>query len=99
LLDHLIALLPNALADDGVAYVVQLSIAGEQRTLAQLERAGLRARVIDYGFVGFEQAFSERSDQIARVEDGSDAYHLRIGHHDVLVAYLLEIAVAAPAGG
>ena len=96
LLDHLIALLPNALSEDGVALVIQLSIAGEERTLAQLARAGLRARVVDFGFVGFEPAFSERAEQIARVEELSDAYHLRLGDHDVMVAYLLEIAVATP---
>ncbi len=96
LLDHLIALLPNALSEDGVALVIQLSIAGEQRTLAQLARAGLRARVVDFGFVGFEPAFTERAEQIARVEELSDAYHLRLGDHDVMVAYLLEIAVATP---
>ena len=32
LLDHLIRLLPEALADDGTAYVMQLSIIGQQHT-------------------------------------------------------------------
>ncbi len=91
LLDHLIALLPNALADDGVAYVMQLSIAGEQRTLSELERAGLRSRVVDFAFVEFEDAWSQRAEQIARVEELSDAYHLRLNDRDVMVAYLLEI--------
>ncbi len=40
LLDHLIGLLPEALDPDGVAYVVQLSIVGEQRTVQRLEHLG-----------------------------------------------------------
>jgi S-methylmethionine-dependent homocysteine/selenocysteine methylase/SAM-dependent methyltransferase len=91
LLDHLIALLPAALADDGVAYVMQLSIAGEQRTLVELERAGLRSRVVDYGFVEFEPKWTQRAEQIARVEERSDGYHLSLGDQQVMVAYLLEV--------
>ena len=41
LIDHLIGLLPDALADDGVAYVMQLSIIGQQRTAERLQAAGL----------------------------------------------------------
>ena len=44
LIDHLIRLLPEALADDGTAYVMQLSIIGERRTTRALDRAGLSAR-------------------------------------------------------
>ena len=35
--------------------------------------------------------FAERSDQISRVDDRSDALHLRLGDRDVVVAYLLEL--------
>ena len=41
LLDHLINLLSVALADDGVAYIMQLSIIGQQRTAERLEVARL----------------------------------------------------------
>jgi SAM-dependent methyltransferase len=91
LIDHLISLLPDALADDGTAYVLQLSIIGQERTVEQLERAGFRSRVADFAFFPFHDLFAERSEQIARVEELSDAYHLRLGNEDVMVAYLLEI--------
>ena len=39
LIDHLIRMLPDALADDGVAYIMQLSIIGEHRT-TRTARAG-----------------------------------------------------------
>jgi len=91
LIDHLINLLPSALADDGVAYVMQLSIIGQQQTIEQLEARGYRSRVVDFGFFEFNGLFTERSDQIERVEQLSDAYHLRLGDRDVMVAYLLEI--------
>ena len=44
LLDHLIGLLPRLLADDGVAYVMQLSILGQRATQELATRAGLAAR-------------------------------------------------------
>jgi S-methylmethionine-dependent homocysteine/selenocysteine methylase/SAM-dependent methyltransferase len=91
LIDHLISLLPDALADDGTAYVLQLSIIGQERTVEQLERSGYRSRVVDFAFFPFHELFDERSEQIARVEQLSDAYHLKLGSDDVMVAYLLEI--------
>jgi hypothetical protein len=47
---------------------------------------------VDFAFLDFEDcgAVQER-DQIARVEDRSDAYHVRLGERDVMVAYLVEI--------
>jgi S-methylmethionine-dependent homocysteine/selenocysteine methylase/SAM-dependent methyltransferase len=90
--DHLIGLLPQALADDGVAYLLQLSILSERRTTSLLARAGLSARVVDFAFLEFDEsgAAAER-EQIERVEDRSDAYHLRVGDRDLMAAYLLEI--------
>ena len=91
LLDHLIRLLPEALADDGTAYMMQLSIIGQRRTAELLGRLGYQARVVDFSFFEFSDLFSSKSEQITRVEEHSDAYHLRFGAADVMVAYLLEI--------
>jgi hypothetical protein len=91
LVDHLIGLLPRLLAEDGVAYVMQLSILSQLETAAHLEAAGLVGRVVDFGFFPFSEAFHVNRDQIERVEELSDAYHLRLGDSDVMVAYLLEI--------
>ena len=90
-IDHLFTLLPELLHDDGVAYVMQLSILGQVRTADILETAGLEARVIDFGFFPFTGSFERNRDQIARVEQLSDAYHLRFGDAEFMVAYLLEI--------
>jgi hypothetical protein len=89
-LDHLMRLLPEALADDGTAYIMQLSIIGERRTTQLLESLGYQARVVDFGFFEFSEMFSERNEQIGRVEELSDAYHLTLGG-DVMVTYLLEV--------
>ncbi|MGO9957607.1 MAG: homocysteine S-methyltransferase family protein [Solirubrobacteraceae bacterium] len=91
LIDHLIRLLPEALADDGTAYLMQLSIIGERRTAALLDRLGYRSRVVDFAFFEFRELFQDKGAQIARVEEYSDAYHLKLGDDDVMVAYLLEI--------
>jgi S-methylmethionine-dependent homocysteine/selenocysteine methylase/SAM-dependent methyltransferase len=91
LIDHLIGLLPAALAEDGVAYVVQFSIVGEHQTLEQLERAGYAGRVIDYTFMDLDDGEVQEREQIRRVEAGSDAYHLAIGGREVMLAYLIEV--------
>lgn len=98
LLDHLIRMLPEALAEDGTAYVMQLSIIGERRTTQLLERLGYQARVVDFGLFEFTQLFNDAREQIARVEELSDAYHLKLGALDVMAAYLLEITKAPPSG-
>ena len=92
LLDHFIRSLPTVLADDGRAYVMQLSIVGQRETSRQLDRLGLRSRVVDFGFFPFGPLFEANKEQIDRVEELSDAYHLSLGGQDVMVAYLLEIA-------
>jgi release factor glutamine methyltransferase len=91
LIDHLLRMLPDALADDGTAYVMQLSIIGERRTTQLLERLGYQARVVDFGLFEFTELFNDARDQISRVEELSDAYHLKLGATDVMAAYLLEI--------
>jgi len=90
LIDHLIELLPQALADDGVAYIMQLSIIGQERTAELLDRVGFQGRVVDYTFFAFHELFKEKQDQIERVEQLSDAYHLNLGDEEVMVAYLIE---------
>ena len=92
LLDHLIGLLPGLLSDDGVALVMQLSILSQLQTADLLQRNGLVARVVDVGFFPFTELFERNKAQIERVEDLSDAYHLRLGDQDVMVTYLLEIS-------
>ena len=89
--DHLITLLPRLLTSDGVAYVMQLSILGQARTAELLARAGFEAKVVDFAFFDFHQLFKERKEQIERVEELSDAYHLRFRDENVMVAYLLEV--------
>jgi cyclopropane fatty-acyl-phospholipid synthase-like methyltransferase len=91
LLDHLITLLPSLLEEDGRAYVMQLSILSQEETLRQLERNGLRSRVVDFACFEFSDLFRAHHDQIARVEELSDSYHLTFGETDTMVAYLLEI--------
>ena len=92
--DHVLALLPQALADDGVAYVLQVSLLSQERTAELLDRRGLRTRVVDFGFLPFTDGFRQNAEQIARVERMSDAHHLEVCGSDVLVGYLLEITRA-----
>ena len=91
LLDHLIGLLPRLLEPDGVAYVMQLSILSQLRTAELLEQVDLTARVVDFGFFPFTDVFGGHSEQIDRVEQLSDAHHLRLGSVDTMASYLLEI--------
>lgn len=94
LIDHFIRLLPRLLDAGGVAYMMQLSIVGQAETDRLLRAAGLRARVVDFSFFPFGPLFDENAGQIARVEELSDAYHLRMATEDVMVAYLVEITRA-----
>ena len=89
--DHLIAILPKALADDGVAYVLQISLLSQERTADQLERRGLRARVVDFGFLPFSDHFRQSAEHITRIERMSDAHHLEVCGSEMMVGYLLEI--------
>ena len=91
LLDHLIALLPEALAEDGVAYLMQLSILSQERTAALLAERGFEAKVVDYSFFEAHDIFQRSREHIAHVEELTDAYHLNFGGQEVMVAYLLEV--------
>ncbi len=99
LLDHLVTLLPEMMAEGGVAYLMQISILGQLRTAELMEKARLYAKVIDFGFFHFSPVFYENIDQIRRVEQLSDAYHLGFGEEDVMVMYLLEVKRSAYAHG
>jgi S-methylmethionine-dependent homocysteine/selenocysteine methylase/tRNA1(Val) A37 N6-methylase TrmN6 len=89
--DHLISVLPELLKDDGVAYVMQISILGQLRSAELLERARLDSKLIDFSFFEFSPVFCQNIEQILRVEQLSDAYHLTFGESNVLVMYLLEV--------
>jgi release factor glutamine methyltransferase len=94
LLDHLLRLLPSLLTEDGFAYVMQLSIVGQVETERLLAEGGLRARVVDFSSFPFGPLFAENREQIERVEQLSDAYHLKLASEDVVIAYLLEVTHA-----
>jgi hypothetical protein len=94
LLDFLLRLLPTLLTDDGLAYVMQLSILGQAQTERLLAEGGLHARVADFSFFPYGPLLEENRAQIDRVEQLSDAYHLRYAGEDVVVAYLLEVTRA-----
>jgi hypothetical protein len=91
MLDHLITLLPNLLEADGVAYLMQISILSQLRSLTLFEEGGLDSKVIDFAFFRFNSTFYENIEQIKRVEQLSDAYHLKFGDEEVMVMYLLEV--------
>src|ERR687886_679931 len=99
LVDQLIAKLGDALAPEGVAYLMQLSLLSQEPTAELLDAAGFRATVVDWAMYGFPPEHAQAGRQIARVEDLSDAYHLRIGDRDVVVAYLLEITAKGNGDG
>ncbi len=90
LLDHLIRLLPDMLADEGTAYLMQISILSQLATAELMEAAGLESRVIDFSFHYFGPSFDENINQIRRVEQMSDAYHLEFGQDNAIVMYLIE---------
>ena len=97
LLDHFVRLLPKLLAPGGKAFVMQLSIVGQAVTERLLAAAGLEARVVDFSFFPFGPLFASGREQIVRVEQLSDAYHITVGDEDVMVAYLLEVTRSLPA--
>jgi S-methylmethionine-dependent homocysteine/selenocysteine methylase/SAM-dependent methyltransferase len=90
-LDQLIAKLPAALAPEGRAYLVHISIVSQEQTLARLAGAGLVADVVDYQLHPFHSELEASRAQIERVERISDAHHHRVGDGELLAAYLLEV--------
>ncbi len=104
LLDHFLTLVPALLEPGGSAYVMQLSVVGQAATARILGETRIRPRIVDFSFFPFGPLFQANLPQIQRVEERSDAYHLRVGGEDIMVAYLLELALAdeepaAAAGG
>ena len=97
LLDQLLGKLPQALAPEGVAYVVHLSVLSQQATDRLLAANGLQASVVDVGLFPFPPELEATRTQIRRVEELSDAHHVQLGGHDVMTAYLLEIRHAGGA--
>ena len=91
LVDQLIAKLSEALAPEGVAYIVQLSILSQRHTADALAASGFAAQAVDYTLFSFPPEQEESRTQIGRVEELSDAYHLTVGDEPVMVAYLLEV--------
>ena len=89
--DHVIRTLPRALADDGVAYVLQTSLLSQERTSDLLEHCGLQARVVDFAFLPFTDYLRQSTEHLARVERTSDAHHLDVCGSEMMVGYLLEI--------
>jgi S-methylmethionine-dependent homocysteine/selenocysteine methylase len=94
-IDHFLGKLPSLLTDDGRALVMQLSIVGQAATSQLLVQGGFTARVVDFTFFPFGSLFTHNRPQIERVEQLSDAYHLKLGGDDVMVAYLIEVSRAA----
>jgi hypothetical protein len=76
---------------------MQLSIVGQAATSRKLAQEGLTERVLDYTFIPFGPVFETNKPQIERVEQISDAYHLKLGGDDLMVAYLIEVSRAADA--
>jgi S-methylmethionine-dependent homocysteine/selenocysteine methylase len=95
-LDPVLTKLADALAPEGVAYVLQLSILSQRRTAELLTAAGMEGRVVEYGVFPFPAELEKHRVQVERVERLSDASHIRAGDRDLLVAYLLEIRRQRP---
>ncbi|MCH8295016.1 hypothetical protein IH992_28365, partial [Candidatus Poribacteria bacterium] len=91
MLDHLISLLPDLLEDDGITYLMQISVLSQMRTAELLRAVGFDAKVIDFSFFHFSPTFHQNIDQIRRVEELSEAFHLTFGEDQIMVMYLLEV--------
>lgn len=96
LLDHCIGLLPQLLSDDGVAYLMQISLLGQHETERLLVDAGFQSRVVDYSLYQFTPVFLDNLPQIERVEAASDAYHFTFKDTHVMTMYLIEVRRGQP---
>jgi len=83
-------LLPKLLKDDGIAYIMQISLLGQRETERLLREVGFRSRIVDYSLYQFSPVFLENMAQIERVEQESDAYHFTFRDSHVMVMYLIE---------
>ena len=90
LLDHYLAVLPKMLKPDGLAYFMQTSLLSQKQTEYLLREAGLKSRILDFSLKRFTPVFLENLEHILRVEEISDAYHIRFGDEHVMVMYLVE---------
>ncbi len=92
LFDHFISELRHYLEDDGVAYVMQVSMLGAHRTETLLRKNGYSAQVIDFNLYQFNPMFNQNLEQIKRVEELSDAHHFTFAENEnVMAMYLLEV--------
>jgi len=92
LLDHFISQLPTMLAKDGIAYVMQVSMLGANKTTELLQKTGFQCRVLDFNLYQFNETFKDNLPQIKQVESLSDAYHFSFDDNEhVMVMYLIEI--------
>jgi S-methylmethionine-dependent homocysteine/selenocysteine methylase/predicted RNA methylase len=96
--DHMLGRLPDALAVDGVAYVLHLSILSQRRTMELLADLGLSCEVAGYEFFPITEHFAQAMPQIDKVVAQSDAHLLDIGGSRSIVAYLLAVRHAEHAG-
>lgn len=67
------------------------SALSQQRTMSLLAGAGLQAEVVAWELQDLPADYRAQREHLAQVERLSDAYTLRLGDHDALVCYLLEI--------
>ena len=92
LLDHFISQLPTILAGDGIAYVMQVSMLGANKTTELLQNMGYQCKVLDFNLYQFNETFKNNLPQIKQVESLSDAYHFSFDESEhVMVMYLIEI--------
>ena len=92
LLDHFIKNLRNYLAQDGTAYLMQVSMLGARRTRDLLARYGFQSKVVDFNLYQYNPVFLDNLEQIRAVEKLSDAYHFKFDTNEhTMVMYLLEI--------
>jgi hypothetical protein len=73
---------------------MQLSILGQARTAELLAARGFGSKVVDFSFFASTSSSASARRRSSRVEELSDAYHLRFRDEDVMVAYLLEVTPA-----
>lgn len=90
--DHFLEMLPSIMAENGTAYVMQISLLGQARTDVILREHGFSTRVVDFNLYNFSDVFLDNRDQIQHVAAESDAFYFSFREQDVMAMYLLEIA-------